>query len=140
MRLQAGRHRVERLEQAGEGGGIDAQHRVLRVDRIEGDVALVGVDHDLDRVADVADAALGRLGIGKALAGRVGVLDPDQTAVVDHQVGVAIEGQERRDLADPVLDLAPELDAAVVMDVVGDQEIDVELLPGIDEPLEQTVE
>jgi hypothetical protein len=48
---------------------IDAQHRILRVDGVEGDVALVGVDDDLDRVADVADAADGGLGVREALAG-----------------------------------------------------------------------
>ena len=82
----------------------------------------------------------GRLGVGEALAGGVGVLDPEQPAGVDHEVGVVIERQERRDLADPVLDLAPELDPAVVVHVVGDQDVDVELLPGVDQPLEPAVE
>ena len=140
MRLEVGRQRVERLEGAGEGRGVDAEHGVLRVDRVEAHVPLVGVDHDLDRVADVADPALGRLGIRKALGRRVGVLDPDQAPLVDHEVGVAIEDEERRDLADPVLDLAPELDPAVLVQVVRDQKVDVELVPGIDQPLERGVE
>ena len=112
----------------------------MRVDGIEGDVALVGVDDDLDRVADVADAAGGGLGVGKALAGGVGVLDPEQATAIDNKIGVVIQRQERRDLGDAGLDLAPELDAAVGADIVGDQDVDVELLPSVDEALEPAVE
>jgi hypothetical protein len=140
MRLQARRQRLEGLEQARERRRVDAQNRVLRVDRIEADVALIGVDDDLDRVADVADPGLGRLGIREALGRGVGVLDPDQAAPVEHEVRVAIEHEERRDLADPVLDLAPELNPAVGAQVVRDQKVDVELVPGVDQPLERSVE
>ena len=62
---QADRHFVERLEERGKGAAIGARDRVVRLGEVEVGGAVIGVDDDLDGVADVADArrALGRVGI-----------------------------------------------------------------------------
>src|SRR5262245_52321174 len=103
------RHRLNWAEQAWKRRVIDTQDRVLRIDGVEGHVALIGIDDDLDRVADVAEAAGGGLGVRKALADRVRVLDPEQVAIINHQIGIVVKGQEWREPGYPSLDLAPDL-------------------------------
>ena len=64
---------------------------------------MVGVDRDLDGVADVVHPA-GGARVGIAIARGVGVLNPHQAAVGDRHVGIGIEGQEGRDLVHPLAD------------------------------------
>ena len=97
------------------------EHRVV-VPRVERDLAGVGVDGRLDRVADVvdlvgrqrdvrrgrgqrvADHLLERLALGVrvAVGRRVAVEDPQHPVADDGRVGVAVDGQPRRDLLDPL--------------------------------------
>ena len=87
--------------------------RIRRIGDIERGGAVVGVDHDLHGVADVVDAAAGGRRVRIAVARRVGVVDPEQAAVGEHQIRIAIEGEERRDLGDALADVAVEDDAAL---------------------------
>ena len=59
------------------------------------------------------------------IAGGIAVDDPDQMAVVQHQVGIAVLAQKRRQARDAVADVAPDHDAAAVDDVAGHQQIDI---------------
>jgi hypothetical protein len=68
---------------------------------------------------------------------RVGVLDPGQPAVRDHEVGLAILQQERRDRADTLLYRPAVLDAAVRADLARDQDVQVAELPGVEQAAEE---
>ena len=66
MPLQVLRHRRQRLEQAWKDAVVGRGDRVRAVDDVKVDRAVVGVDDDLDRVADVVEIrAGGRRGIGR---------------------------------------------------------------------------
>ena len=123
VRAQRGRHLVDRLEQRRERRRIRADDGIGGVVDVEVGGAFVGVDDDLDRVAhvvglgDVADL-VGRLGIGVGVAGRVSVDDPVELAVRDHDVGVAVVAQKRRDRADTVDHVAPVQHLGPVLDLV----------------------
>src|ERR1035437_10417142 len=72
------------------------------------------VDNDLHRITNVVEIeTLRRLCIGKIVARRIGVLDPDQSPVADHQIGVVIEAQERGDCAHPFLDVAADEETGI---------------------------
>ena len=104
----------ERLEQAGEDSLVGRDDRLRGVHHVVVDRPGVGVDHDLDRVADVVQAAgqvpvrhgvrlergVGRerLGVGVPIRRRVRVPDPDQAPIGADQVGVPVIGEERREL------------------------------------------
>ena len=129
--LQIGRHGSERLEQAGENALVGLDQRIAGLADIEVDRAVVGVDHHLDRVAHVVEAAGGlRLGVGKPVAGGVGVLHPEQAAVAHHDIGIVVELQDGRDRAHAVLDVAMKQDPALVGDVAGEQDVGVAVVPG----------
>ena len=116
--LQVGRHGSQRLEQAGENALVGLDQRIAGIADIEVRRAVVGVDHHLDRVADVVEAAGGlRLGIGKPVAGGVGVLHPEQAPVAHHDIGIVVEAQDGGDRAHAVLDVAMKQDPALVGDV-----------------------
>ena len=119
---QAGRHLRHRRQQAGKGAAERRGDRIARVDQVEGRRPVVGVDHDLDAVADVVDVA-GALGVRVAVAGRVGVLDPEQPALIDRQVRVAVVFEERRDQPDAIGDAAVIEDPALARQVVGEQRL-----------------
>ena len=61
--------------------------------------------------------------IGKLRRSRVGVNDPDQPAVGDHQVRIRVKRQERSDQFDAVLDIAIEQERRAVLDIAGDEDI-----------------
>ena len=113
---------VDRREQAGEGPAERRGDRVARIDHVVGGGAVVGVDDHLDAVADVVDAA-GALRVGIAIAGRVGVLDPEQPALVDRQVRIGVVVEERRDQADALGDAAVIEDAALGGQIVRQQRL-----------------
>ena len=50
-------HGRQRLEQVGEDAAVGGGDRLVGIDQEEADGAVVGVDHDLDAVADVVRAA-----------------------------------------------------------------------------------
>src|SRR5262249_35190402 len=98
-------------------------------------------DGNLHRVADVADATLpGTLRVRHRVTGRVRVLQPDQSAVVDDEVGITVEPQKGREPADALLDESAEEDAARRGDVAADQQIEIAELPGEQRAAPETAE
>ena len=129
--LQALGHLMEIPEQLGidllqgQGDGVVAVHDVVV------HAAVIGVHHHLHRVADIVGAvAVVGLGIGVVSGGGVGVEDPEQALVGDHDVGVVVVGQERRDLLHAVFDVAVDDDAGIPGDIGGDQDLDVPFTQG----------
>ena len=53
MRTQIGRHVVNVFEKLGEDIGVALDNRIGFVDDVEIDIAVISVDGDFDRVADV---------------------------------------------------------------------------------------
>ena len=118
-------HLVEVGEQLGEGAAPGVDDRVLVVDHVEVDGAVVGVDHRLDRVAHVVEVAVeaavarqaavvGALRVGVPVGRGVGVDDPlDLAVVVDHRIRVGVELEERRQRLDPLADVADVVDLGV---------------------------
>ena len=93
-------HGVERLQQAGEDLPNRARHRIRRIDDVVGGRAVVGVDRDLDRVADVVEAAaIGGRRVRIAARRRIGVLHPDEAAVGDGEIR-SIVAERRHDARD----------------------------------------
>ena len=125
-------HLVERREEVREDRGVRLEQRLVRLHRVEVRLAGVGVDDDLDAVADVVDA-VGPVRVRDAVGRRVGVLHPVHVALVDDDVRVGIEPEERRDLADALLDVAAVDEAAVVVERARDEDVAVAELPRVDE-------
>ncbi len=121
-------HLVAILDRVGEGAAPRLEERVVLVPRVEHDLAGVGVDGGLDGVAHVVDL-VGRqrleagvdlervvdhrverlpLGVREPVGGGVAVEDPLDPPVDDGRVGVAVDGEPRRDLLDAVLRVALE--------------------------------
>ena len=91
----------------------------LIIHDIEGDRAVVGIDDHLDRVANVVDPVAERLAVGIAVARRIGVHDPVELAVIAHDdIGILVEGQERRQQRHALLDVAPPEQLAFRLDVL----------------------
>ena len=100
--------------------------------RVEVSLARVGIDDDLHAVADVVHAA-DLVRVRDVVRRRVGVLHPVHAAVVDDEVGVAVEPEERRDLMDALLDVPAIDDAAIALERARDEDVDVADLPRVDE-------
>ena len=96
-RAQVFGHVAQRPEQVRENPPERRGDRVLGIQQVEHDLAVIGVDRHLDRVANVVDAAGRRRRIGVAGADGIGVLNPDQTPVGDRQVRITVVHEERRD-------------------------------------------
>ncbi len=70
----------------------------------------------------------------------VGVLNPIQFAFAHDSVRIGIEFQERCDLRHPFLHVPPNLNAALGVERRSEQDVDVALRPGEQEPLAEAVE
>ena len=57
VRAQRRRHLGERLEQAGEDPRVGGRNRIAGIRQVDRGRAVVGVDDDLHRVADVVEPA-----------------------------------------------------------------------------------
>ncbi len=110
-------HLLERREQVGERLGVGPHERVVGVDDVERDRAVVRVDHRLHRVAHVVEVAtqtrpvadlLGvrPLRVREPVRRRVAVDDVEDAAVGDDRVRVGVEAEERRHGTDPVAHVA----------------------------------
>ncbi len=118
------RHLRRRPEQIREDRGQGAGDRLVRDHLVEGHSAVVGVHHDLDAVAHVVDVAVPcrvRVAVGRG----VGVHYPEEPAVGEHQVGIAVVAEERRDPSHAGGDLTGEEQPAVPADVGGQQQLGV---------------
>ena len=107
----------------GIGGLVRLEQRVLRVEHEVLHGAVVGVHHDLHRVAQVVHAALRRR-VRVARGGGVGVLYPPQAAVGDDHVRVVVQGEEGRRGADARADVVADDDAALALDGRRGEELD----------------
>ena len=77
---------------------------VSEVDQVEIDGAVIGIDNNLDRVPNVVELAPEgrRLSVRKIVARRVGILDPEEPPVADHEVWVLIQPKEGSDRLHPL--------------------------------------
>src|SRR6185437_12950 len=121
-------------KQRREHVAVRLQDGVLGVEDVHVHGAVIGIDGDLDAVADVVHllAVNGdRLGVGVLIAGGVGVDHPEQVAMaVDDQVGIGIVAEEWRQRLDPVHDLAVHEQAGGGGEVVGEEDVGVVLFDG----------
>ncbi len=112
-----------------EQPGIDAAprggERLVHVHRVEGDGAGAGVDHRLDGVALVGDP-VDVVGFREAAGLHVRIRDPHQIIGlrVGHDVGVRVDGQERRDALDPLVDGPVDQDRALAVGDVAQEEVE----------------
>src|SRR5262245_18367006 len=67
--------------------------------------AVVGIDNDLDAVADVVHSVSSG-GVREEVGLGVGVDDPIEAAIGDYQIGIVVEAEEGRDGLDPIDDVA----------------------------------
>ena len=125
VRAQIRRHRRHRLEHRREHALPGLDYRVVGIGHVKVGSAGVRVHHHLDRIADVVDAVGVALRVGVVIAGGVAVNDPYHVTVENHGVRVAVDIQERRDVRDAVLDVAPDHDLALGHDILGDEQVDV---------------
>ncbi len=147
----------DRLEGRGEHLLPRLEDRVVGVPRVERDLAVVGVDRGLDRVADVVDlirrherlrllrvrdeaAHVLALRVRVLVARRVPVDDPHHAAVDDAGVRVLVDGEVRGDLADALRRVAVVDDLRLVVDLVGQEDLLRLELQRVDEALEDVVD
>ena len=126
---EIGGHLLERFEDSGEDLLVGADDGIIGIGDEELHGAVVGVGYDLHGVADVVEGAGGAgeaLRIGIHVGGGVGVLNPVEAAVLGgDDVGVGVVGEEGRDFAGSLSDVASPHDAAVLGDGRRDDHIDV---------------
>ena len=124
VRAEIGRHAVQRREDAGEDARPGPDQRIGRRAHIGGQRPVVRVDHELDAVPHVGRAVAQPLGVGIVVRGGVGVEDPLERAVVrEHQIGIAIEPEERQRRLRPVHDVPVVEHPAVVGDVLREEDL-----------------
>ena len=148
--LEGGRHLLERLEEVGEGAGVGLDNGIVGVDEVERGGALVGVDDDLDAVADVVDAPgdvlqsggtrRKRLAVGEVVANGVGVDDPVEAVIGGDDVGIVVLQQEGRDAPHPLLDLTVHHDPGLIVDVLAEEQVRLAKANGEGEAGEQAIE
>ena len=66
---------------------------------------MVGIQYGLHRIANVVDSAAERLRVGIPIAHGVGIGDPEESALRDHDVRIAVEVQENFGV--PIRELLP---------------------------------
>ena len=108
---------------------VSAQDRIRRIDDVEADIALIGIDHNLHRVTNVTESIVSRFGIGKPVGDGIGILYPEQSSLVDNEIRIAIQFQEGCSPRNALLDRSPQLDAALGREVGGQDDAHVELVP-----------
>ena len=137
MLTQLGRHLIERGEQIGERARPSIKNRVGLVDRVEGDLAGVGVDHRLHRVADVIRAAIetgaaaqlhvpDALRVGVIRGSRVGVDHPHHPAIDRNRIRIAVVVEERSELLDALLHIAHQQQLRIRVDRPRAQDVVIE--------------
>ena len=109
----------QRREDAPVGGG----NRILRIGEVERRRAVVRIHHDLHGVADVVDVVRGGRRVRILVRVGVGVLDPEQPPAGEHEIRVGVVREKRRDHPHALVDPAVEQDAAVVGDVVAEEDL-----------------
>ena len=144
--LDGRRHGTAGLDNSGECLHPGLEDGIGLVPGIEGDGALIGIDHGLDGVARVVELVIGRDGggtgahrngiardftegdsrrVGIIVRGRVAVDQPHDATVHDRRIGVLVEGEPRRDLLDAGERVTVPEDARLLIDEVGEQDVGV---------------
>ncbi len=77
----------------------------------------------------MTSAQVDRLGVGIGVRRRVGVHDPDVPLVGHRQVGIVVEREERHRLLGALHDVTTHQDAAVAVELAGDQQVHVPEAP-----------
>ncbi len=139
-------HLREVAEQRREDGPGHQDQGVAHVGHVERGRAVVRVDGDLDGIADVVDGLGDRRPVGredrrvrKQVRRRVGVEDPDDAALVDDGIHVAVVGEERRQAPDHAADVAAPEDARLVREAARQKDVPVAEVIGKEEPPQQGV-
>ena len=130
MFLQFLRHGGQRSEESREDALVGRGDRVRGIRKVEVDLAVIGIDHDLDRIADIIEFPIRNwLSVREIIARRIGVLHPEQPPFADDDVGIVVEAKERSNRPYPVLDGTAEHDATVAGNVAADQNVQVLEIP-----------
>ena len=144
--LQDGRQGANVLEQVGIGIAIPLDDGVGLVVDVIVDMTIKGVDHDLDRIADVIELVGILLAVetgGGAFGNRipvgcgVGVENPENALGRDDDVGIVIELEERREFAHPFDDVAMEQGPAFAADVDREEQVFIPEVDGKQQLAEQ---
>jgi len=137
VRLEPLGHRVAILEQPGQRRPPGPDQRIVGLEHVQVEVAVVGVDDHLHRVAYVVRpgevahrpaelaphvttvhrerlVAREGLAVGVVATGGVRIDDPVQSTIDRHDVGILVELEEGCHLVDPVLDPPTEQHPALV--------------------------
>ena len=86
---------------------------------------MVSVYNGLHRIANVVDAPPDGLRVGVAITDGVGIINPEEAALGDHQVRVAVKLQEWRKFAEAVADGTVVEDAAAGRQIIGKQQLQI---------------
>ena len=132
------------------------EHRIVAVPLVERDRAGVRVHYRLDRVADVVDLIGGAddraaravavraglpqaqpLRVGVVVGGRVAVDHPVDLAADHDRVGVAVQGEERRDLGHPGQRVPDVHDLRIAVDGAGQQDAELAELDRVQHPVQR---
>src|SRR2546428_3585420 len=122
MGAEIGRHLGGVMKKSWESRAVGRDQRVLRVEYIEPNAAVVGIDNCLSAIAHVIDAVAAgsvvtRVGVGRAFGESVD--DPVETPIIsDNDIRIVIVDQKRRDAVYDLADVAMNQHAAVSGDVV----------------------
>ncbi len=131
-----GRNIGDRGKEVIEDPSIRIGDGIRRCRAVEGGRAVVGVHNDFDAVAKVVDAPRGGC-IGVAIGRRVGVQNPEEPTLVDHDVGIGIKGEEGRDGLRPFNDAATQQDPRVVRNRPAEEHVAILQMRGQDQPGEE---
>ena len=137
--LQGVGHLGEALEQLRIDLPQRGRYGVLLVADVEADVAVVGVDHDLDGVANIVQGRILSVGLGVREVGAagVGVDHPVHLAVRHDHVGIVVVHQERRDLFQTVVDVAVDQDLRIGLDIRRNEHLQRALADGEQQAVEE---
>ena len=95
---------------------IGADQRILRVEDIVVDRAMVRVHDGFDAVPNVVELTLKGRGVRITVRNRVSILNPEQTAVGHHAVGFTVPHEKGSHRGEAFLNRTTVLDEAVRID------------------------
>ncbi len=137
---QLRRHLGAASKEARIDPAVSGDDGVVGLEDVIIDRAVVGVHHDLHRVADVVRPVLARIigcCVGVHVGGGVPVLNPVEALIGHDQIRVPVEGDERGEDLDAFQDVLPEQDAAVGIGLGREKDVPVAEMVGEHELLEE---
>ena len=133
------RHLFHGNKEVGENCHVCLYQGVIGLGDVEGNTPVISVYNHLNAVADVVEST-DWLGIWIAAGGSVCVLNPEQTTVDNHHIGVVVQREERRQVVHAFLDITVVQHVAFRSKFATDKEIKIAELPGIYQSSEKSVE